>query len=260
MPSCGCSEASVLRKPEHPGWLVVPSPNFHPGRKPGVPVTGIVLHFTAAGSGRRTAEYFAKREVSWREGEVTKTAKVSASAHVVIDRDGTVYQCVSLGSRAWHAGPSTHWQGQPLNKGQNVNDWTVGIEIANWGQVTRTPGVYAGYLNYLKRPYQGPAPFVAADGTYWEPYPEAQLAAVERVCKVLLHMFPAITRENVLGHSDVDPKRKVDPGPAWPSTVFLDELFGSAAEQADELNALEDDDRAGYYDEAEEMCLVQKMT
>ncbi len=79
--------------PDFPSWLPVPSPNMRSGR-PG-PVTGVVVHFTAAGSGKGTAEYFAKTEVSWQENGETKTAKVQASAHLVVDRDGTVYQCVT---------------------------------------------------------------------------------------------------------------------------------------------------------------------
>jgi N-acetylmuramoyl-L-alanine amidase len=140
-----------------------------PGRKG--PVTGLVMHFTAAGSGKGTADYFAKKEVSWQEGGETKTAKVQASAHIVVDRDGTVYQCVSVEDRAWHAGPATKWKGQPI-KG-NANDFTVGIEIANWGKLESKDG----YVNYLGKPFKGMT-HIALDGSVWEAYPEAQIQAV----------------------------------------------------------------------------------
>ena len=241
-------------KLDHPTWLSVPSPNVTPGRK--VPVSGMVIHFTAAGSGKNTASYFSKKEVSWKDkttGQM-KTAKVSASSHVVIDRDGAVYQCVAGVDRAWHAGPSKLWKGKPLGPKQNVNDWTIGIEIANWGQLTQGPGIFK---NYLGQEYKGPTPFRAKDGTFWEPYAEAQILATIAAAKVYVALYPAITRDNVLGHQDVDPKRKVDPGPAWPMERFLDNVFGDDEEQAAMLDEAEDDDRAGvFYDDELEMCLL----
>lgn len=244
--------------PQFPSWISIPSPNFRPGRKPDAPISGMVIHYTAAGSGKGSADYFSKKEVSWKEGDVVKTAKVSASAHLVIDRDGTIYQCVDLGDRAWHAGPATLWQGKPLKPGQNVNDWTIGIEIANWGQLNPPHPAGHTFTNYTGKPYKGPAAYVhtgAGTETYWEPYPEAQVIAVIKACKLLVSLYPAITRENVLGHQDVQPVNKIDPGPAWPMERFLDEVFGD--DDVDVLNAAEDDDRSGHYDEAAEMCLIE---
>ncbi len=237
--------------PDHPTWLPVPSPNKHSGRNPKWPVNGLVIHFTAAGSGKGTADYFSKREVSWVEAGVTKTAKVSASAHLTIDRDGTVYQSVNFADRAWHAGPATLWKGAKTPT--NVNDFTIGIEIANWGQLLTSNN---GYLNYLKKPYKGPAPFLSTkDGSYWEPYPEAQVNAVIQATKIIISKFPAITRADVTGHENIQSNKK-DPGPAWPWEHFLDSVFGDDDEQVAHLNAAEDDDRAGvYYDEKNEICL-----
>jgi N-acetylmuramoyl-L-alanine amidase len=241
-------------KLDHPSWIAVPSPNFRAGRK--MIVKGMIIHFTAAGSGKNTASYFSKVEVSWKDkatGQM-KTAKVSASSHVVIDRDGTVYQCVAGADRAWHAGDGIKWQGQPLTKGQNVNDWTIGIEIANWGKLSQGPGVFK---NYLGQEYKGPAPYRHKDGTFWEPYTEAQIVATIAAAKHYVSMYPTITRENVLGHQDVSPHRKIDPGPAWPMERFLDAVFGDDDEQAAVLDEAEDDDRAGeFYDDDAEMCMV----
>ena len=246
--------------PQFPSWISIPSPNFHPGRKPGIPIKGLIIHYTAAGSGKGSAEYFSKREVSWTENGVLKTAKVQAAAQLVIDRDGTVYQCTDLNDRAWHAGPATLWQGKTLAKGQNVNDWTIGIEIANWGQLQR-PKLDHELVNYMGKPYKGPPPFVDSSHpgtlTYWEPYPEAQVVAVIKAAKLLVNLYPAIVRGNVFGHKDVQPVNKIDPGPAWPMERFLDEVFGDDDALKDGLNAFEDDNRAGHYDEAAEMCLVE---
>lgn len=233
--------------PDHPTWIPVPSPNFHPGRKPGVPVTGLVIHFTAAGSGKGTADYFAKREYEYQG----KTYKVSASSQIVVDRDGTVYQCTRLEDRAWHAGPATKWKGQPI-KG-NANDFTIGIEIANWGKLSEGPP----YKTYMGTPFKG-ATFVAKDGSVWEAYPEKQIEAVIKAAKIIVSKYPAIKREDVQGHEQIQ-GNKSDPGPAFPWEKFLDGVFGDDDEETkDALLVADDDDRRGHYDEKEEMCLVEK--
>ena len=221
------------------------------GRKAQWPVSGLVIHFTAAGSGKGTADYFGKTEVSWTEASQKKTAKVQASAHLVVDRDGTIYQCVAFGDRAWHAGPATLWKGKPIPT--NANDFTIGIEIANWGQLLTSDD---GFKTYLGKPYKGPKPFLnTKDGSYWEPYPDAQVNAVIQASKFIVAKFPAITRDNVTGHENIQ-LNKHDPGPAWPWEHFLDALYGDHEEHAALLNAATDDDRAGIYiDEKDEICL-----
>jgi N-acetylmuramoyl-L-alanine amidase len=101
-------------------------------------------------------------------------AKVSA--HYVIEEDGRVFHLVSEDRRAWHAGVST-WHGIG-----NVNARSIGIEIVN-------PGHEWGY----------------------RPFPAAQMAAVMELARGILarHAIPA---RNVIGHSDVAPIRKEDPG------------------------------------------------
>lgn len=239
-------------KADFPTWLPIPSPNMWSGRKHDWPVSGLVLHFTAAGSGLGSANYFAKTEVSWTEGGEKKTAKVQASAHLVVDRDGTTFQCVRFADRAWHAGPATLWKGKPIKT--NANDFTIGIEIANWGQLVATDD--GKFLNYLHKPYTGPPPFHRiSDNSFWEPYPEAQFNAVVAAARVIVSQFPAITRDEVTGHEDIQLNKR-DPGPAWPWHRFLDAVFGDPEEHAALLNAATDDDRAGvYYDEKNQMCL-----
>lgn len=243
-----------MMKPDHPTWLTIPSPNMWAGRKANWPVSGLVMHFTAAGSGKGSADYFSKSEVSWVENGVTKTAKVSAAAHLVVDRDGTTYQCVNFADRAWHAGPAQLWKGKPTPT--NVNDFTIGIEIANWGQLKKMPD--GSFVNYLNKPYKGATPFHRPDKgefDYWEPYPEAQMNAVIQAAKIIIAQYPAITRDNVTGHENIQ-SNKVDPGPAFPWEHFLDSIYGDHEEHAALLNASEDDDRAGIYiDEKNEQCL-----
>ncbi len=101
-------------------------------------------------------------------------AKVSS--HYVVDEDGTVYALVAESKRAWHAGVS-YWRGV-----RQLNDRSVGIEIVN-------PGHEWGY----------------------RAYPRVQMRAVLGLCHGILarHAIPAW---NVVGHSDIAPDRKQDPG------------------------------------------------
>jgi N-acetylmuramoyl-L-alanine amidase len=107
-------------------------------------------------------------------------AKVSA--HYVIDEDGTVWRLVEEGRRAWHAGLS-FWQGT-----RDVNAASIGIELVN-------PGHEWGY----------------------RAFPETQMASLESLCRGLLEKHP-IPADRVVGHSDVAPARKQDPGELfdWP--------------------------------------------
>ena len=101
-------------------------------------------------------------------------AKVSS--HYVVDEDGTIYRLVPEEQRAFHAGVS-FWRGRRM-----LNDPSIGIEIVN-------PGHEWGY----------------------RPFPRAQMQAVRDLCLGILsrHAIPAL---NVVGHSDIAPNRKQDPG------------------------------------------------
>ena len=98
------------------------------------------------------------------------------SAHYVIDEDGSIVRMVPEEKRAWHAGIAS-WQGET-----NINDRSIGIELVN-------PGHEFGY----------------------RAFPEAQMTALIQLSREILARHP-IPPARVLGHSDVAPKRKSDPG------------------------------------------------
>src|SRR2546423_8869866 len=102
------------------------------------------------------------------------------SAHYVVLQDGYVVQLVAEARRAWHAGTSS-WGGE-----SDVNSCSIGIEIAN-------PGHDHGYPDFPKR----------------------QIAAVAALCRSIFTRY-RIPPERVLGHSDVAPARKQDPGEKFP--------------------------------------------
>jgi AmpD protein len=108
--------------------------------------------------------------------EFVERAGLRVSAHLLVRRDGEVVQFVSLNERAWHAGRSS-WQGR-----EACNDYSIGIECEG------------------------------TDDTAYEP---AQYAALRALLPVLLDAYPAITRERIVGHSDVAPGRKTDPGESF---------------------------------------------
>ncbi len=104
------------------------------------------------------------------------------SAHYVIEEDGTVWRLVDEKARAWHAGISA-WRGET-----DINGRSVGIELVN-------PGHEFGY----------------------RPFPGAQIEALIGLAKSVLARHP-IPPRNVVGHADVAPARKMDPGELfdWP--------------------------------------------
>lgn len=105
-------------------------------------------------------------------------AKVSS--HYVVDTDGTIVALVAERDRAWHAGVS-FWRGV-----RTLNDRSIGVEIVN-------PGHEWGYVAY----------------------PAVQIAAVIGLCQGILERHPILPC-NVVGHSDIAPDRKQDPGELFP--------------------------------------------
>ncbi|MBX3509507.1 MAG: N-acetylmuramoyl-L-alanine amidase [Parvibaculum sp.] len=101
-------------------------------------------------------------------------AKVSS--HYLVDEAGRIIRMVPEHLRAWHAGVG-HWAGE-----SDINGCSIGIEIANGGHEFGSP-----------------------------PYPDIQMRAVEALCRDILSRHPIAPRR-VLGHSDIAPGRKADPG------------------------------------------------
>lgn len=103
-------------------------------------------------------------------------AGARVSAHLLIRRDGEVVQYVPFGHRAWHAGAS-QFEGRAA-----CNDFSIGIEF---------------------------------EGTDHSPYESAQYTAAAGVLRALLRAYPALAVSRIVGHSDIAPGRKTDPGEAF---------------------------------------------
>lgn len=153
----------------------------------------LVIHFTAGASAQSSINF-------WR----TPAAK-GASAHIVIDRDGTVYQCRPFNRTCGHAGASS-WR-DPKTKVDytGLNSCSIGIELANGGD--SYPQKFSKLTPVRARHRNG------GPETLWERYTPKQLAACEAVSNALVGRYKL---DDVVGHDDIAPNRKNDPGPAFP--------------------------------------------
>ena len=103
-------------------------------------------------------------------------AHLKVSAHLYIRRDGSMTQFVPWHRRAWHAGVS-NWRNR-----LGCNDFSAGIELEGADEI---------------------------------PYEDAQYAALAAVSRALMAVYPTLAANAVVGHSDIAPSRKTDPGPAF---------------------------------------------
>ena len=165
------------------GWLAgarrAPSPNqdarTHPDDISLVVVHGISLPPGEFGNGAVEA-LFCNRLDCATDPRLADLEGLRVSAHVLIDRAGKVAQFVPFSRRAWHAGASSH-RGRA-----GCNDFAIGIEL---------------------------------EGTDAVPYADAQYAALGQVLRALLARYPRIDLQAIVGHSEVAPGRKTDPGPCF---------------------------------------------
>lgn len=167
----------------------------------------IVWHYTACSAEAALAAF--------------KNPKVAVSAHFLVKTDGTVIQCVPCNRPAWHAGQS-EWAGR-----KGLNQFSIGIELENLGPLRNGYPVkdtygrkYDGPVLSLEQPVHG--------FKNWADYPEEQLDAAEKLARNLIALYPI---QDMLGHSDVAPKRKIDPGPAFPMARF-DALLETAPDRS----------------------------
>jgi N-acetyl-anhydromuramoyl-L-alanine amidase len=160
------------------GVKQVLSPNFD--ARPGVPPDLIVMHGISLPPGEFGGPWIARLFTcnlpADAHPEFRERAGLRVSAHLLVRRGGELVQFVSFKDRAWHAGKST-WLGR-----EACNDYSIGIEC---------------------------------EGTDELPYEEPQYATLRALLPMLLEAYPGITRERIVGHSDVAPGRKTDPGPSF---------------------------------------------
>lgn len=193
-------------------WIVPterrhPTPNIYDSAKAEdhrhiVDLEAVILHYTADDFGPSLNTFL--------------NPAAMASAHFLVDRDGTSWQLAALEDRTWHAGGKT----STLHGMRDVNARTIGIEIVNDGLLHRE-GLGAQWKSWRglivpdEKVLPDPKdPFHKA----WETYPQVQMDAVIGLLRQLVLFVPRIKINPsywILGHQDVDPTRKVDPGKAF---------------------------------------------
>ena len=112
-------------------------------------------------------------------------AHLEVSSHLLIRRDGAAVQFVPLNRRAWHAGQSA------FGGRERCNDFSVGIEL---------------------------------EGSDNTAFTDAQYHRLAEVTVAIRALFPAITDQRIVGHSDISPGRKTDPGPCFDWTRYRELL------------------------------------
>ncbi len=165
------------------GWLqtaeVIGSPNFD-ARPDNAQIKLIVVHCISLPPGEygggQIQKFFCNNLDADAHPYFESICQMTVSAHCLIERDGHVIQFVSFEDRAWHAGESL-WRGENA-----CNNFSIGIEL---------------------------------EGCDDQPYEESQYCALANLVSSLKQHYPEIDSKSIAGHSDIAPKRKTDPGPAF---------------------------------------------
>ena len=175
-----------------------PSENFNSR------VNHLVIHFTS--------EDF-ERSLAILTGETERRV----SAHYLIPESGDltysddnlrVYKLVSTANRAWHAGRS-FWAGKT-----GLNDQSVGIEIVNQSGCEKDIATLGNSAEF-------------ATACAFQPFEIEQIDLLVRLLKEILEQNPDIRPEAIVGHADIAPSRKVDPGPLFPWKQLFDAGIGA---------------------------------
>ncbi|WP_448212907.1 1,6-anhydro-N-acetylmuramyl-L-alanine amidase AmpD [Colwellia sp. MEBiC06753] len=170
------------------GWLEniehQASPHFSP-REPDADISLLVVHNISLPPGKFGGPYitdlFLGRLDKKADPYFADIYQLEVSAHCLIRRNGEVIQYVSFDDKAWHAGIS-NFAGR-----ERCNDFSIGIEL---------------------------------EGTDNEPYTERQYQQLVSLVKKLQESYPLIVHNNIVGHCDIAPGRKTDPGESFDWQYF----------------------------------------
>ncbi|MDP2140157.1 MAG: 1,6-anhydro-N-acetylmuramyl-L-alanine amidase AmpD [Gammaproteobacteria bacterium] len=161
-------------------------PSLNCSERPvGTVIDMLVIHNISLPPGQYGGGYvdalFCNRLDAGEHDYFAEIAHLRVSSHLLIDRAGAVSQYVPFNRKAWHAGVSS-FCGR-----ENCNDFSIGIEL---------------------------------EGTDFEPFTAAQYDQLVSVTGLITAAYPQITLDRIVGHSDVAPGRKTDPGPHFDWRLF----------------------------------------
>jgi len=163
------------------------SPNF--SDREANDISLLVLHNISLPPGKFGGGYVEKfflNELDSQEHPYFKEIEdLRVSSHLYIKRDGSITQFVPLDKKAWHAGISS-FKGQ-----ENCNEFSIGVEL---------------------------------EGTDEVPYERAQYTSLIEITMFLMKQYPHLNKDNIVGHSDIAPERKTDPGSSFDWDYYLSKL------------------------------------
>ena len=165
------------------GWIsaarAVPSPNWDE-RPPGTPIDLLVIHNISLPPGEFGGPWIERLFLNCLDpGQhcyFSEIAHLRVSSHLLIRRDGELIQFVALDKRAWHAGESCFLERT------NCNDFSIGIEL---------------------------------EGCDDKPFTQHQYQTLASTTREIQSLHPAISEDRIVGHSEIAPHRKTDPGPCF---------------------------------------------
>lgn len=161
------------------GITKIPSPNFD-HRPKSNDLSLIVIHCISLPPGKFGHHYINQlfcNQLNFQEHPYFKEIhELKVSAHILIKRLGEIIQYVAFNKRAWHAGISEY-------KGRHCcNDFSIGIEL---------------------------------EGVETIEYTEIQYLQLKTLLNTLLVFYPTLSKQHIVGHSDISPRRKIDPGDSF---------------------------------------------
>ena len=162
------------------GWLVnerrVLSPHFDQRPEP-KEISLLIIHYISLPpeqfGGGYIDDFFQGKLDPQAHPYFQEISPLRVSAHCLIERTGRITQYVNFADRAWHAGLSC-FEGR-----DKCNDFAIGIEL---------------------------------EGSNEQPFTDAQYLALQALTQEIMRTYPHITKERIVGHCDVSPGRKIDPG------------------------------------------------
>ncbi len=195
------SQVQFIRSPNQSSGTI--SPRF------------LVMHYTAGSS--------AESSINWLTNPDAR-----ASAHLVIGRDGSIVQLVNFNRKAWHAGKS-QWRGI-----SGLNGHSIGIELDNPGILQGSPGSWRTSWGRLVPDSEVLVETSDSDNVLigWHTYTEQQLDVAREAALALVRHYEL---EEILGHEDIAPSRKKDPGAAFPMSSFRSLLEGRESDDAEDI-------------------------
>lgn len=173
----------------------------------------LVMHYTA---GKNAAS-----SINWLTNPESK-----ASAHIILARDGSITQLAPFNIKTWHAGLS-HWDGL-----SGLNSHSIGIEMDNAGPLKKVGDQYQAWFGtlYAEDQVVHAKHRLDSEPRWWHTYTETQIQKALELAQLLVRHYGL---KDVIGHEDIAPDRKRDPGPAFPLESVRASVLGRQAEESE---------------------------